>query len=225
MTVKNEMKKFLYNKSLHTFLLLFVCLVIADQGAKLLVANLTTVGQTAIPITDFFRIRPLINDIALRTLTQLSERLSVPYGVLLFANILKRVVLISVSLILLYLIAVHILFLPKKHPHLLRSILSLMSAATMCSCIDDLVHPGTLDYLGIIFRTGQQQVGDHTHPQYGEIIFDLKDLYIWCAVALLLLLLFVFFIDYLRCGKERRKEIDQAIKLKLRRLLPIKKHK
>ena len=133
--------------------------------------------------------------------------------------------LVYAVLILLRLVAVHFLFLPKKHPRILHAILCLLVAAAVCVSFDELIYRGSLDYLGVIFRTGEKQVGGHTHPLYSEIIFDLKDMYVWCAYLLLTLLLILCIIDYTRTSKERKKEMGNELKSKWLRLLPIKKRK
>ena len=96
----DKMLSFFRNKKTHFFLLTVCLFIIADQGVKCLLANHTVIGQTTLPITDFFRIRPLINERTTQALLQLSEKWSLPYELLLFANIAKRLVFVSAFLTL-----------------------------------------------------------------------------------------------------------------------------
>lgn len=196
-------------------ILAVLLLIAVDQGSKLLVAHLYKVGADYPEAAGEFHIHPLIHDSTARSVQSLSERTSLPAGLLL-AGYVVFILLFNAAL-LLFLYGLHRFYFwdcdpPKRLSRLFPVFGCFCTAAGICSAFfDDLLWGGSLDFL-CLTREGQVPFEDHFHPAVLHAVFDLKDIYVLLTLLLGVAYAICFLIVFFREYKKDKEKYDNRVK-------------
>lgn len=189
-------------------------LIALDQVSKLFVDIFFEVPENADLLTNTLHIHPRINDEGINSVLPISEALSVNIYVILILRAIIFSVLFLVFVAALY--GIHKFFFwdcnKKKYTVLNIAIFSLAAASEICSFyIDELFWGGSLDWICISW-SGQKIVNGHYHPIAYHLTLDLKDIYVYIAILLLVVRLVLFIITYLKSDPQERKGFKQKEK-------------
>lgn len=192
------------------------CLVALDQGVKLIVEQKVLQSEELTQVADTLHLHPMVNTENMDRLTAQAASDGRPLGLYVAGRILYLLGLALVWAAISYAVTVYL-------PFVLRGIRRMtawltvsvpMCAASVCNAICLLLRGGSLDYI-CIARTITVPYGDHFHNVPRHWIFDLKDVYLWCSVALCTFFLLALVIDIFRFASK----IDKARQEEQKQLL------
>lgn len=206
-----------YLKALLPLLLL---LILLDQGAKLLIEQTVPFDDSLMRVSNTFHLHPAINDENMTSLSAKALESGNPLWLYVAGNIAFKlfgaVFACAVMYPLLSFCACLIGGKFRRGLFLLQA--TLLIASSVCNCICMLLRGGSLDYL-CIAKDIQIAYRDHFHAVPSHRIFDIKDLYVWLGMALVILLVVMLLVDavkytsrYYALPKTDRKEETLAMK-------------
>ncbi|PKM62365.1 MAG: hypothetical protein CVU97_05705 [Firmicutes bacterium HGW-Firmicutes-21] len=218
------------------YIIIIFCLIMLDQGTKLVVVNYYDGDVVFASDTDnngdiisnysTFSIYPIVNDSTRQELMQKSLNSSKNINLLIFVDVAKIIVFAFAFNLVLYWIFRNLSkYKIKKHAGLMSSILCLNVAAAICGgIIDRIFWGGTLDFMCITWKS-TELMGEQSIATYNYFIFDFKDVYLWISGALFALFIILFVIDYFKLSKAEKKELDKHFVNRIKSVFRLKSKK
>lgn len=208
------------------YLIVILCLILVDQGAKLIVANFYDSeivkasnddrDSDIMKVINTVHIHPVINDTEIQELKQEASEKSIDFKVLMFLNVVLSIILLIVYIFFMYVLyRVSSKIMKNKHLKLMHSIMCLNIAAWMCSAVfDKIFWGGSLDFLCLAWGN-VKKVGENYRLFPKHYIYDIKDFYLYIGLILLILYIIIMMVNYLKLSKDEKKEIEKNIKNKI----------
>lgn len=207
-------------KYLKALLPLLLLLILLDQGVKLLIEQTITYDDSLMRVSNTFHLHPAINDENMTALSSKAAESGNPLWLYVAGNIAFKLfgAVFTCAVVYLLLSFSACLIGGKFRCGLFLFQAALLIASSVCNWICMLLRGGSLDYL-CIAKDIRFSYGDHFHTVPSHRIFDIKDLYVWLGMALILLLVILFLFDvamyacrYYALPKTDRKVENLAIK-------------